>query len=53
MIDTNMNILIKEIWQIIIDDLNFVDQFNIRLVSKYFMINHPITNLFDILMIIN
>jgi hypothetical protein len=42
-----MNILIKEIWQIIINGLNFVDQVSVCLISKYFMINHPVTNLFD------
>ena len=37
----------KDIWQIIFNKLDFMDQRNMRQVSKYFMINFPITNLYD------
>ena len=42
-----MELLTSDIWQIIFDKLDFMDQIKMRQVSRYFMINFPITNLFD------
>ena len=42
-----MELLTKDVWQIIFDKLDFMDQIKMRQVSKYFMINFPITNLCD------
>lgn len=36
-----------DIIMLFFDSLNFMDQLNFRNVSKYFMKNFPITNLFD------
>jgi len=42
-----MEQLPTDIIQSILDQFNFMDQINFRSVSKYLMINYPITNLFD------
>ena len=42
-----MNTLINDIQQIIFDQLDFTSQTNLRRVSKHFMMDYPITNLYD------
>ena len=42
-----MDIIIKDIWQIIFNQLDFMSQTNLRQVSKYFTTNHPIINLYN------
>ena len=42
-----MDIFIKDIFSMIFDQLNFMSQTNLRQVSTHFIINYPITNLYD------